>query len=507
MDISEFRKHGKEVIDVIADYYEGLNQVPPMSTAKPGYLYKLIPHEAPREPESFEDIKSDIETRIMPGITHWQSGNFFGWYSSNSSFPAILGEMYSSMFSVVRFNWICSPAATELETVVVDWLGKLIGLNKRFLSINKDGTEGVGGGVIHGSASEALVVSMIAARRQMIAHLTSQGASDEEAESMQHRFVAYVSDQTHSAGQKGGQIIGCKTHVISTDANFRLTKDALETAIADDRNAGLVPFFVCGTFGTTNTAAIDDLSGIADVAEVENIWFHVDAAYAGSALACPEFHPLAIGSERADSFNINPHKWMLTNFDCSVLWVADSTHLVDALRIDREYLPRVKGEKSFVKDYRDWELALGSKFRALKLWFVMRTYGVLGIQRHIRMHISQAKWLEEQLLNDGRFEIMAPTVFGLVVFRIKPQAIVGSSVALEESEKSNDRVNSANVELVKRIQEDNRVFLVGTKVKGNDVVRAAIGTTYGTQENVERLVLVIKQLTTKVIGCAFINPE
>ncbi|KAI9505105.1 hypothetical protein GGI25_000388 [Coemansia spiralis] len=500
MDINEFRKHGKEMIDIIADYYENLNQVPPKSTVKPGYLYKLMPHEAPEEPESFEDIKGDIESKIMPGMTHWQSGNFFGWYPSNSSFPGMLGDMYSSMFNIVGFNWICSPAATELETVVMDWLAKLIGLDKRFLSINEDGTEGIGGGVIQGSASEAQIVAMIAARERMVVHLTSQGASDEEAESMRSKFVAYVSDQTHSATQKGAKIIGCKTRVISADAKFRLTKNALETAVAEDRNAGLVPFFVCGTFGTTNTAAIDDLSGIADVAEAEHIWFHVDAAYAGSALACPEFRPLAIGSERADSFNFNPHKWMLTNFDCSALWVADSTHLVNALSIHREYLPRVKGDTSFVKDYRDWQLPLGRRFRALKLWFVMRMYGVSGIRKHIRTHVSHAKWLEEQLLADGRYEIMAPTVFGLVVFRVKPQAIFGSSIIPEESKRSVNKINSTNVELVKRIQEDNRVFLVGTKVKGNDVVRAAVGSSHGTQENVKQLVQIIKKLTTEVIA-------
>ncbi|KAJ2353758.1 hypothetical protein GGF43_003420 [Coemansia sp. RSA 2618] len=286
------------------------------------------------------------------------------------------------------------------------------------------------------------------------------GSNDEDIDKIRHKLVAYFSDQTHSAGQKAANIIGCQVRIIQSDKQLRLTESALQAAVDEDKQAGRVPFFVCGTFGTTNTAAIDDLPGIADVAATENLWLHVDAAYAGAALVCPEFRPLARGIERADSFNFNPHKWMLTNFDCSALWVADATHLVKALSIEREYLPRVKGSASFVKDYRNWQLPLGRRFRALKLWFVMRMYGASGIRAHIRKHVEQAKWLEEQFLTDGRFEIMAPVVFGLVVFRIKP------SVIPETAGDAQQAVNKANAELVKRINEDGRVFLVGTKLRG-----------------------------------------
>ncbi|KAI7834231.1 pyridoxal phosphate-dependent transferase [Kickxella alabastrina] len=497
MDASEFRKRGKEVIDAIADYYENLDQVPPMAAVKPGYLYKLMPHEAPEDPESFDDIQKDIQTKIMPGITHWQSGNFFGWYPSNSSFPAMLGDMYSNMFDVIGFNWLCSPATTELETVVMDWLGKLLGLDKRFLSIKEDGTEGDGGGVIQGSASEAHIVAMLAAKEKALERIKADGSvSEDESDAMRHKMVAYFSDQTHSSGQKGTNIIGCKSRTIPTDGNFRLTKAALVTAIEEDKQAGLIPFFVCGTFGTTNTASIDDIPGIADVAAAEHLWYHIDAAYAGASLTCPEFRPLAVGIERADSFNFNPHKWMLTNFDCSAMWVASSTHLTNALGIHREYLPRVKGETAFVKDYRDWQVPLGRRFRALKLWFVMRMYGASGIRAHIREHVRQAKWLEQQLLTDGRFEIMVPVVFGLVVFRIKPSALATSGdVAVEES-----TVNAANINYSKHINADGRVFLVGTKLKGVDAVRAAIGSTIGKQENVELLLQVLKQSAADIIS-------
>ncbi|KAJ2620472.1 hypothetical protein GGI26_004960 [Coemansia sp. RSA 1358] len=316
--------------------YSELNQIPSASNIEPGYLYKLLLYEAPEEPESFEDIKNDISNKIMPGITHWQSSNFFGYFQCNSSFPAMLGDMYSAMFNTISFSWKSSPATTELETIILDWLGRLIGLGKRFLSIDKDGTAGVGGGIIQGTASEAQLIVLVAARKRMVAHPKSQGAGDEEAESMQGKFVAYVSDQTHTATKKDVKVIGCKPHIINSDSNFRLIKAMLEAAIAEDKKAGLILFFVCGTSGTTNTTAIDDLPGIADVAKAENIWFHVDAAYAGPALSCPEFRPLAAGSERADSFNFNPYKWMLANFDCSALWVTDCTHLVSALSVNQE---------------------------------------------------------------------------------------------------------------------------------------------------------------------------
>ncbi|KAJ2379224.1 hypothetical protein IW150_000310 [Coemansia sp. RSA 2607] len=494
MDIAAFRKQGKEVIDNICDYYENLDEIPPMSVVKPGYLYKLIPHEPPEEPESFEDVQKDLQDKIMPGITHWQSGNFFGWFPSSNSFPSMIGDMYSNMLNIVGFNWICSPAVTELETMMTDWLGKLIGLDKRFMAINQDGTEGQGGGSIQGSASEAIIVAMIAGREMTLDRLKKK-YTEAEVDGMRHRFVAYFSDQTHCSGQKASNIIGCKACIIPSDDDYRLTKDALRDAIERDKAAGLIPFFVCGTFGTTNTTAIDDLVGIADVAETEKLWYHVDAAYAGSALSCPEFRPLASGIERADSFNFNTHKWMLISFECSVMWVADSTHLVNALSIQREYLPRVKGEKAFVKDYRNWQLPLGRRFGALKLWFMMRMHGATGIRANIREDVKQAKWFEEKLLEDGRFEIMAPVNFGLVVFRIKPTAITTTKVL----PVGQCVTNKANIDLVKAIHANNRVFLVGTHIKGKDVLRVSIGSTIGKQYHVENLLEVVLQLTTSVI--------
>ncbi|KAJ2725321.1 hypothetical protein GGI07_001329 [Coemansia sp. Benny D115] len=309
MDVEEFRKHGKKVIDKICDYYKNVDTLPPMSKVEPGYLYKIMPNEASETPESLDAIEKDIESKIMPGMTHWQSANFYGWYPCNSSFPAMLGDMYCNMFNVTGFNWVCSPAVTELETVVMDWLGKLIGLDRRFMAIENDGTEGQGGGVIQGSASESLIVCMLAAKEMVTKRLNTLGVMNEDAmESESHKLVAYFSDQTHSSGQKGARLINCKARIIPTGKDLRLTKDLILEAVERDTSAGLIPFFVCGTFGTTNTAAVDDFPGISDVAVKYNMWFHIDAAYAGAALTCPEFCPLARGYERADSFNFNPHK-------------------------------------------------------------------------------------------------------------------------------------------------------------------------------------------------------
>ncbi|KAJ2390243.1 hypothetical protein H4S02_001964 [Coemansia sp. RSA 2611] len=488
MNPSEFRKYGKNVVDSVADYYENINTVSPFPNVEPGYLFKLLPHEAPDNPEQFEDIQDDIETKIMPGITHWQSPNFYAWFSSSSSFPAMLGDYYSLMFNIIGFSWIGSPAAAELEVLVMDWLGKLLGLDERYLALNKNGSGNRGGGAIQTTASESLVACMAAGREMALDRLRDQGLNEDEVDRLRYKLTAYVSDQTHSSGEKAANVIGCKVHIIRTDAAFSLTKNALLAAIDKDKSRGRIPFFVCGTFGTTNTAAIDDLAGIAEVARAEHLWFHVDASYAGAALTCPEFRPLARGIEQVDSLSVNPHKWLLTNFDCSALWIADSKYLTSAMGIEREYLPRVQGNNgAFVREFSDWQIPLGRRFRALKLWFVMRMYGASGIRAHIRNHVEQAKWLEAQLIADGRFEIMAPVVFGLVVFRAKPCALNSRTSEYQ------DQANKLNDDLVKRINSEGSVFIMATRVQGTVVIRAPIGAVYGSVKSTELLLRVLKQ--------------
>ncbi|KAJ2456293.1 hypothetical protein EV183_000220 [Coemansia sp. RSA 2336] len=482
MNTEEFRKYGKEVVDTVADYYDNVNNQKPFPDVEPGFLFKLLPQEAPFQPESFEEIQQDIETKIMPGMANWQSGNFYAWFSSSSSFPAMLGEYYSLMFNVIGFSWLGSPAAAELEIIVMDWLAKLLGLDKRYLSLNADGTMSKGGGSIQTTASESLVSCMVAGREMTLDRLRKGGMSEDEIDQHRHKMVAYVSDQTHCSGEKAANILGCKAHIVQTDGLFRLTKQALYKAILEDKSNGLIPFFVCGSFGTTNTCAIDDLDGIADVAEAEHLWYHVDAAYAGAALACPEFRSLAQGIERADSLSINPHKWLLTNFDCSALWVADSTYLEKSMCIKREYLPRNEGNR-VMREFSDWQIPLGKRFRALKLWFVMRMYGVSGICSHIRGHVEQAKWLERQLVENGNFEIMAPVVFGLVVFRINPGIL--------NLQGNLDSINRINVELVRRINNEGKVFIMSSLLNEQVALRAPIGAVHGSQKNTELLFCVL----------------
>ncbi|KAJ2692684.1 hypothetical protein H4R19_006112, partial [Coemansia spiralis] len=244
MDIAEFVKNGQRVLEDTAAYYESLVDRPPMSTVEPGYLYKQMPLEAPEEPESFEAVRADIETKIMPGITHWQSGNFFAWYPGNTSFPSMLGDMYCNMLDARGFNWICSPAVTELETVVTDWLGKLLGLSPRFMALNDDGTEGVGGGIIQGTASEAVLLAVIAARQCVFDRLYAQGATESDIDNARSKMVVYYSDQTHSCSEKATLVIGCKGRKIATDSKQRLMGPALRAQIDEDKRAGLIPFFV-----------------------------------------------------------------------------------------------------------------------------------------------------------------------------------------------------------------------------------------------------------------------
>ncbi|KAJ2632848.1 hypothetical protein H4R22_000947 [Coemansia sp. RSA 1290] len=482
MNTDEFRKYGKEVVDTVADYYDDVNDLKPFPDVEPGFLFKLLPQEAPFLPESFEAIQEDIETKIMPGMTNWQSGNFYAWFSSSSSFPAMLGEYYSLMFNVIGFSWLGSPAAAELEIIVMDWLAKLLGLDKRYLSLNADGTMSKGGGSIQTTASESLVSCMVAGREMALDRLRKGGMSEDELDQHRHKMVAYVSDQTHCSGEKAANILGCKVHTVQTDGLFRLTKQALNKAILEDKSKGLIPFFVCGSFGTTNTNAIDDLSGIADVVEAEHLWYHVDAAYAGAALVCPEFRSLAQGIERADSLSINPHKWLLTNFDCSALWVADSTYLEKGMCIKREYLPRNEGSR-VMREFSDWQIPLGKRFRALKLWFVMRMYGVSGICSHIRGHVEQAKWLERQLIENGNFEIMAPVVFGLVVFRINPGVL--------NLQGNVDLINRVNIEFIQRINSEGKVFIMNSLLNGQVALRAPIGAVHGSQKNTELLFCIL----------------
>uniref|UniRef100_A0A8D0FPG2 Aromatic-L-amino-acid decarboxylase n=1 Tax=Strix occidentalis caurina TaxID=311401 RepID=A0A8D0FPG2_STROC len=384
MDAAEFRKRGKEMVDYIADYLEKIEKRQVFPDVEPGYLRPLIPDCAPQDPESFEDVFKDIEKIIMPGVTHWHSPYFFAYFPAASSFPALLADMLCGGIGCVGFSWAASPACTELETVMLDWLGKMINLPEEFLA----GKDGQGGGVIQGSASEATLISLLAARTKTIRRVQLEKPELTEADIM-GRLVAYASDQAHSSVERAALIGGVKIKNVSSDDTFSVCGSALKKVLDEDKASGLIPFFFCATLGTTPCCSFDKLLELGPICNKENIWMHIDAAYAGSAFICPEFRHLLNGVEFADSFNFNPHKWLLVNFDCSAMWVKKRSDLTGAFKLEPLYLQHHHQESgNFINKldyyYFHWQIPLGRRFRSLKLWFVLRMYGVTGLQEHIR---------------------------------------------------------------------------------------------------------------------------
>ncbi|CAG7837202.1 unnamed protein product [Allacma fusca] len=449
MDAEGFKEFGTEMMNFITEYLEGIRERKVLSSVKPGYLRELIPTEVPEEGEKWQDVMKDLERVIMPGVSHWQHPQFHAYLAAANSYPSIVADMLCGAIACTGFSWITSPACTELEIVMMDWLGKLLELPSKFLSCESNG---VGGGVIQGAASEATFVALLAARAQAIRRIKSETGLDDGY--IIGKLVAYTSDQSHTSVEKAGRLGGVKMRLLPTDEHLQVTLEVLMNAITEDKSKGLFPFYAVATSGTTNTCAFDDLEVFGDICRQENLWLHVDAAYAGAAFACEEFRYLMKGIDKAHSFNFNPHKWMLTNFDCSAMWVDNAKELEQTFEIDAIYLRHhAQGQ---VPDYRNWQIPFGRRFRSLKLWFVLRIYGKKAIQEHIRTHIALAHEFEQLLLKDGRFEIVAPVLMGLVCFRLK------------------NRSNEENETLLKTVVERGKIYVVPTKVHGKYAIRFAI---------------------------------
>src|ERR1700726_4599189 len=411
MTSDEFRRHGHAVVDWIADYRDRIESFPVLSQVKPGEVRAALPPSAPRQGEPFAALLKDVEKIILPGITHWQSPNFFAYFPSNNSAPSILGDLLSSGLGVQGMLWSTSPACTELETHVLDWLVPMLGLPEKFLSTISPG----GGGGIQDTASSASLCALLAARERATNFASNRKGCD-------GRLVAYCSTQTHSSIEKAMKIAGMGSdnlRQIEMDKNFAMRPEALARQIESDIKAGLIPCFVCATVGTTSSNAIDPVREIARICREHNLWLHVDSAMSGTAALCPEFRFIHEGVEFADSYCFNPHKWMFTNFDCNVFYVADRKHLIQTLSVLPEYLRNQATESGAVIDYRDWHIQLGRRFRSLKLWFVIRHYGVEGLQHHIREHVRLAQQFADWVRKDHRFELAAPAPLNLVCFRHK----------------------------------------------------------------------------------------
>jgi aromatic-L-amino-acid decarboxylase len=446
MTPEEFRKNGYKVIDWVADYMENVEKYPVLAQVAPGEVRSKLPKAAPEEGEPFEAILRDVHEIIMPGITHWQSPNFYAYFPGNTSPPSILGELVSAALGVQGMLWLSSPSCTEVETHVLDMLADMTGLPEQFKSTS------TGGGVIQTTASTSSLVALLAARESV-----TGGRSNEEG--VRGGLTAYASAEAHSSIEKAvrlGGIGSANLRKIETDETFAMKPESLAQAIEADKKAGLTPAIVSATVGTTSSTAIDPVTEIGRICREQGVWLHVDAALAGSAAICPEFRYLVDGLELADSYVFNPHKWLLTNVDCSALYVADRRKLIGAMSVTPEYLRNVASEAGEVIDYRDWQIDLGRRFRALKLWFVIRSYGVKSLQEMIRRHVSLAQefagWVEE----DPAFEIAAPVPLALVCFR----HVGGDNV----NQRIMDRVNAGG-----------RMFMTHTKLDGRLTLRLSIG--------------------------------
>uniref|UniRef100_A0A2N9GQN0 Tyrosine decarboxylase n=1 Tax=Fagus sylvatica TaxID=28930 RepID=A0A2N9GQN0_FAGSY len=475
LDPTEFRRQGHMVIDFIADYYQNIEKYQVLSQVEPGYLRKLLPESAPNNPESIDTILQDVHKHIIPGITHWQSPNYFAYFPSSGSIAGFLGEMLSTGFNVVGFNWMSSPAATELECIVMDWLGEMLKLPKSFLF------SGNGGGVLQGTTCEAILCTLTAARDQMLSRI-----GREKMETL----VVYGSDQTHSAIQKAAKIAGINPmnfRAIKTtkSTSFGLCPKSLRAAIDADVEAGLVPFFLCATVGTTSTNAIDPIGPLCEVAKDYSIWVHVDAAYAGSACICPEFRHFIDGVEGANSFTLNAHKWFFTTLDCCCLWVKDPSALIKSLSTNPAYLRNKATDSKQVVDYKDWQITLSRRFRAMKLWLVLRSYGVANLRNFLRSHVKMAKLFEQLVSLDNRFEIVAPRYFALVCFRVLARPNV--SKVYENGTVANhdvERENELNQKLLESINSSGHVYMTPTVVDGVYIIRCAIGSTLTEERHV-----------------------
>ncbi|MGE5288693.1 MAG: pyridoxal-dependent decarboxylase [Micromonosporaceae bacterium] len=466
MTPDEFRRCGRQVVDWIAGYWERVESLPVMSRAGPGEIRKLLPAHPPERPEPLEALLSDMDRVVLPGLTHWQHPSFFGYFPANASGPAVLGDLLSSGLGVQGMLWATSPACTELEQHVLDWLAELLGLPERFRS------DGPGGGVIQDTASSAVLVALVAAlHRATGGEARSLGAAG--------RYAIYTSEHAHSAANKAVIIAGLGEHVVrevrSDPRTYALDPQHLRELMAEDAVAGVVPVMVVATVGTTSTTAIDPVGPIGEICRANGAWLHVDAAYAGVAAICPEFRWVNDGvAEFADSYATNPHKWLLTNFDCDAFWVADRAPLVGALSVLPEFLRNAATESGQVADYRDWQIPLGRRFRALKLWDVIRMHWAEGLRAHIRRHVGFADEFAAWVDADERFETAAPHPLSLVCFRLRL------------ADRSPQEQDAGNMALMERLNGSGRIFLTHTRVAGRTVLRLAIGGTFTERRHVEQ---------------------
>ncbi|KDN44103.1 PLP-dependent transferase [Tilletiaria anomala UBC 951] len=534
MDIEQFRNAGYAVVDQICEYYKNLEQRPVWAPVKPGFLGKSIPDSAPEEGEAWTVIFRDWEKVIMPGITHWQHPNFYAYFPSNATKEGILADMLAASISNPGFNWSCSPSVTELEILMMDWVAKMLGLSDHFLST---GPSGKGGGVILGSASEVALTIAIAARERAISHLAKSSPSPQEAQpehvepsaepevedfnvepgapsgpneerkraaslarwrgNLTSRLVMYGTTQTHSIGMKAALILGLDFRALDVqkEDNFALRGATLRRALKEDIASGRLPFMLIATLGTTSSGAIDNITEIMQVAlDYPSLWVHVDAAYAGVALALPHLreraHLDAINSP-CDSFSTNYHKWGLTQFDCSPLLVRDHSELTRALTVTPEFLRTKEGDAGSVVDLRNMQISLGRRFRSLKLWFVLRSFGLNGFRQHISTTMALAQHFASLVGQHGDLlEVVAPPQWSLVVFRAR------------RAELSDQELDTLNRKFWDALSSRATEFALTQTVlpEIGFCIRMAVGSPQTEQRHVDATFALIKQCAEQVLS-------
>ena len=449
----EFQKYGYQLVDWLAEYFDKIEQYEVLPSIEPGDSREMLPDSAPEKAESMDEIIADLDRVVMPGMAHWQHPGWYAFFPSGASPVSALGEFVAAGLATQGMMWSTAPSATEIENTVLDWLVDLLGLPSSW-KIN----EGPGGGVIQMSASDSTHLSLAVARHQLeIAGIDGNS------------LVVYGSSHAHSSIEKGARIAGYK-HIRSVPVtqSFDMDANSLAQLVSEDIRSGLVPAWVCSSIGTTNTTAMDPIRRIASIAADNGMWHHADAAYAGSAMICPEFRKLQDGVELVDSYTFNPHKWLLTNFDCSVFWVADRSKLVQTLNILPPYLRNETEENPAAIDYRNWHVPLGRRFRALKLWFVLRSYGSENLRAFIRSHVAWATELEKRVNDDPRLELTAPRTLALVCFR-------------------HSGGNESTKALVDAINASGSAYVTPSVIDDVSYIRVSIGSTWTKQRHVEDL--------------------
>ena len=462
MDGKEFRRLGHQLIDWVADYRERVERLPVMSPVKPGEIRARFPSEPPREGGELAAALARLDEDVLRGITHWNHPSFFAYFPSNTSYASILADVVASGLGVQGMSWQTSPAATEVEEVVMDWLRQMVGLSDAWT------------GVVHDTASTATLCALLCARER--ASGFSQNAAG--LQGLEAPLVVYASSQGHSSIEKAALLAGFgkdNLRLVDTDDEHALRVDRLEAAIAADRAQGRVPCALVAAIGTTGTTAVDPLAAMAEVARQHGLWLHVDAALAGTAMVLPECRPLWRGVEEADSLVFNPHKWMGVGFDYCAYYVRDPEHLVRVMSTNPSYLKTA--QDGAVKNYRDWHIPLGRRFRALKLWFYLLDVGVLGLQARIRRDLANAQWLKQQVDRAPGWERMAPVPLQTVCLRHVPKALAGDEAALTRH----------NLELARRVNESGAAYLTPSLLKGRQMIRVSIGAETTERRHVEAL--------------------